>query len=287
MKIYYFLKDFFISKKVFFVDEQFLFENAINEIEAQHLIAIDTEFVWRNTYFPKLSLIQISTGKKIYIFDCFVLNVSKLNKVLSDKNIIKIFHSSRGDLSVINNCLGMKVQNIFDTQLAEDVLNYSDGSQISYKKIVSKYLFKNISKSETNSDWEKRPLREEQIDYAAEDVRYLHQIMKIQNKKLIKKKKLDYFYSLCTREKKLGEEDFLKSRLRRFLKKSRHISDQEIRIFNWREHEAKKLNVPPSHVIEERDIKKLEKIIKENKLDNFRWMIKKNISRERFLNYFS
>ena len=95
VKIYYFLKDFFTSKNVFFVDEQFTFNNAINDIESEHLIAIDTEFVWRNTYFPKLSLIQISTGKKIYIFDCFSLNVSQLNKVLSDKNIIKIFHSSR------------------------------------------------------------------------------------------------------------------------------------------------------------------------------------------------
>ena len=54
------------------------------------------------------------------------------------------------------------------------------GHRLAIRKLLVSIFSKNISKSETNSDWEKRPLREEQIDYAAEDVRYLHQIMKIQ-----------------------------------------------------------------------------------------------------------
>ena len=93
----------------------------MKDLELESLLAIDTEFVWRNTYFPKLSLIQISTENKIYIIDCFSLNTTKLERVLSNKNITKIFHSIRGDSSVLYNCLGIKINNIFDTQLAENI----------------------------------------------------------------------------------------------------------------------------------------------------------------------
>lgn len=145
---------------------------------------------------------------------------------------------------------------------------------------------KDISKSETNSNWQKRPLTEKQIDYAAEDVRYLHTIMRIQKKRLSKLKKLDFFYSLCLREKNLGEEYFSKSRLRRFQKRNKNISDEEVKIFNWREYEAEKLNVPPSHIVEDRDIKRLKKTLVSKKYDELRWIIKKGSSRKAFLENF-
>lgn len=286
MRFYKFLKDFFISKEISYIQDESTFNLILRELESSKSLAIDTEFIWRNTYFPKLSLIQISTENKIYIFDCLTLNISKLDKVLSDKNITKIFHSIRGDASVLFNCLGIKMKNIFDTQLAEDILNDNSGIQISYKKLVKKYFYKDISKSETNSDWEMRPLKEKQLDYAAEDVRYLHTIMEIQNKKLINHNKIDFFNSACEKEKKLGEEDFSISRLRRLKKKNKNITKEEIKIFNWRESQAKKLNVPPSHIIEDRYLKKLKKIVDQKKLNECKWIIKKDSSRHDFLNTF-
>lgn len=286
MRFYKFLKDFFISKEISYIQDESTFNLILRELESSKSLAIDTEFIWRNTYFPKLSLIQISTENKIYIFDCLILNISKLDKVLSDKNITKIFHSVRGDASVLSNCLGIKMKNIFDTQLAEDILNNNSGIQISYKKLVKKYFYKDISKSETNSDWEMRPLKEKQLDYAAEDVRYLHTIMEIQNEKLINHKKIDLFNSACEKEKKLGEEDFSISRLKRLKKKNKNITKEEIKIFNWRESQAKKLNVPPSHIIEDRYLKKLKKIVDQKNLNECKWIIKKDSSRHDFLNTF-
>ncbi len=280
------IKDFFLEKKVFYIQDQISFEKVLKVLELESLLAIDTEFVWRNTYFPKLSLIQISTENKTYIFDCFSLNTMKLERVLSNGNITKIFHSIRGDSSVLFNCLGIKINNIFDTQLAENILNEKDGNQISYKNIVKKYFFKDISKSETNSNWEKRPLRKKQLEYAAEDVRYLHVIMKIQLKKLIRLGKKDLFYSLCNQEKNLGEEDFSKSRLRRLLKKNRNISNIEVKIFKWREKQAQNLDIPPSHIIEDRNLKKLKNILDKKLYDECRWIIKKDSLTEDFLNNF-
>ena len=224
MRIYNILKDFLLPKEVIYLEDDDSFNFALRDLEANNILAIDTEFIWRNTYFPKLSLIQISTYKKIYIIDCLKLNLSGLEKIFINKNILKVFHSIRGDISVLSNCLGFKIENIFDTQLAEDILNQKTGDQISYKKLVKKYFFKDISKSETNSDWERRPLKKKQIDYAAEDVRYLHSIMEIQKNKLISSNKIDSFHFTCQQEKKLGEEDFSTSRLRRFQKKNKNLS---------------------------------------------------------------
>ena len=175
MRIYNLLIDFFAPKEVLFIEDRSSLELVMKNLESEKQLAIDTEFIWRDTYFPKLSLIQVATDNKIYIFDCLSLDISVMKKVFSNKNILKIFHSIRGDSSVIFNCIGIKIENIFDTQIAEDVLAQNSGIQISYKKLVKKYFFKSISKSETNSDWERRPLKKKQLDYAAEDVRYLSQ----------------------------------------------------------------------------------------------------------------
>ena len=287
MRIYNLLKDFFLPKEVLYIIDYSSLRSLIKDLESHKRLAIDTEFIWKNTYFPKLSLIQIATDNKIYILDCLALDVSVLEKVFSNKNILKIFHSVRGDSSVIFNCLGIKIENTFDTQIAEDILDQNSGIQISYKKIVKKYLFKNISKSETNSDWEKRPLRAKQLDYAAEDVRYLHSIMDVQINKIIKLRKLDLLYSLCKKENKLGQEDFSISRLKRLKKKNRNISAKEIEIFIWRENQAKQHNVPPSHIFEDRYLKKLKQILQDNNLNESKWIIKKDLSRNEFMRVFS
>ena len=287
MKIINLLKDFFLPKEVQYINDGSSLRSIVKDLESNNQLAIDTEFIWRDTYFPKLSLIQIATKNKIYILDCLALDVSVLEKVFSNRNILKIFHSLRGDSSVIFNCLGIKIESIFDTQLAEDILSQNSGIQISYKKLVKKYLFKSISKSETNSDWEKRPLRKKQLDYAAEDVRYLHSIMYIQNKKIIRSSKLDLFHSLCEKENKLGHEDFLISRLKRLKKKNRNISPKEIEIFIWREDQAKQHNVPPSHIFEDRYLKKLKQILQGNNLNESKWIIKNDSSRNEFMRVFS
>ena len=82
--------------------------------------------------------------------------------------------------------------------------------------------------------------------------------MKIQVKLLKKSNKLKSFYSICEKEKNLGEEDFLNSRLRRLLKKNRKITDTEIKIFRWRDNHAKILDVPPSHIFQDKYLKKLK-----------------------------
>ena len=161
------------------------FEYIKNTLNREKIFGIDTEFDWRTTYFPKLSLLQISVSKEIILIDC--IKCKKLNflkSILENKDKLFIFHSARSDATVLSNNLDVKIKNIFDTQAAEKLLN--SGTVESYASLVKKYSGKDLDKSETNSNWLKRPLTENQISYASSDVEYLIKIYKIQKKLLTK-----------------------------------------------------------------------------------------------------
>ena len=184
------LKNYLLKKNpIIFIDCEEKFDAAIQEISTKQTIAIDTEFDWRNTYFPKLSLIQISTNKKIFLIDCLKINsLHKLRSIFEDKDIMKVFHAVRSDVTVLSNSANLKVLNCFDIQIAEKYL--SDSDLKSYSKIVFKYLKLRLDKSETNSNWLRRPFSKNQINYAADDVRYLIKIYFLQRKILGKKTNL-------------------------------------------------------------------------------------------------
>jgi ribonuclease D len=251
------------------------------------MIAVDTEFIWRDTYFPILSLIQISSKKYIYIIDALTIDRFKeLNKVFLDNNICKIFHSMRSDISVLNSCIESNFKNVFDTQIAESLLNNNDNFQIGYKAMVNKYFYRNLPKTETNSKWDRRPLSDQQLSYAADDVRFLIDIKKAQQKKLFKKKLSDKSRNLFENELITAEKKFSLLRLQRFEKKNKKISFLEKRIFLWRENEAEERNVPPNKVFKEKYIKDLSKVVEKKNFIECEWMITNEKSKFNFVNYF-
>ena len=197
------------------------------------IIGIDTEFDWRNTYFPVLSLIQISLPDKIFLVDCLKCkNLSFLKKILENKNILKIFHSVRSDSTILYSSLNVKMQNIFDIQLAEKEI-LQEGIK-SYALIVKNYFEINLPKSETNSNWLKRPLSDNQLRYASDDVNYLIDIYKKQSKILKSKNVLEKSSSLSNKECSLGSEKLISMRL----KKLKNINSHASKIFIWREERA-------------------------------------------------
>jgi len=178
------LLSFFKSKKrIIFVESLDDQNSFIEKIKNQNILGLDTEFDWRSTYLPVLSLIQISTSKNIFIVD--FLNFKKvktLKEILENKNILKILHSSRSDSTVMSNCLDIFINNVFDVQQAEKFI--SNGEIFNYGYLVQKYLGIKLEKSETNSNWLRRPLSNDQMKYAADDVNYLIEIFKAQKKSL-------------------------------------------------------------------------------------------------------
>ncbi len=254
------LKNLFYKRiPIFFIDSESEFDKTLAELSLEKIIGIDTEFDWRNTYFPKLSLIQISTNKKIFLIDCLKLNsLFKFQSIFEDKNILKVFHAARSDATVLYCSADLKVFNCFDIQVAEKFLSKDDLK--SYAKIVFKYLGTRIDKSETNSNWLRRPFTKNQINYAANDVRYLLKIYKKQKKDLEKMKAYLTVSNLTKREVSLGSQKLHIPRLKK-LKFQKKIEKD---LFMWRENMAMEKNVPPSYIFKDKYFKKILKIYYEN-----------------------
>ena len=245
----------FFKKEIFFVNNSKYLNLLIKDLSKSDIIGIDTEFDWRKTYYPKLSLMQIVIGKKIYIVDCLSkINLKLLKKFLEDPNKLIVFHSSRSDTTVISSNLSIYIENIFDIQIADKVIN--SGQTESYASLVNKYLNIIIKKEETNSNWLRRPLTISQVDYAACDVKFLIEIYQKQKKSLKNSKKFSEVVTSSKKEAKIGNEDFIKTRIKR----KNNLSENEKKVFLWREKEAKERNLPPSFIFKDNLISRIGKL---------------------------
>ena len=289
MRLFNFISSSFQKYQIAYIDSRELLMESVIDVKKNNSIAIDTEFIWKNTYYPILSLIQIATRSKIYLLDFFSLkkDLDLISEILEDDNIMKVFHSARGDLSILSNSCGLHISSVFDTQLAESLFSINNNLQISYKSIVYKYFMKKLLKTETNSDWGKRPLSIDQILYAADDVRYLLKIMTIQKQKINKLNLIDKYEERIQEEICYGRKKFKDTRLERFLRKNKNISDFDKRIFIWREEEASSKNIPPNKIFKDKNLKKLKEIIKSKNLRECDWIIQDFSSRKKFLEDFS
>lgn len=256
-KINFFLKK---KKEIYLIesldDKAFVEDSLLNE----KLIGIDTEFNWRKTYFPELSLLQISTESRILLIDYLKFkSLSFLKKILESNQRLIIMHSSRSDATVLSTNLKIKLKNTFDIQLAEKEIN--GGFIKNYGSIVLNYSGYKLDKSETNSNWLKRPLKSKQLEYAANDVNFLIPIYKKQIKKLKKRDQVKKVMLDSRKEVEKGNQELHISRL----KKLKRASNDEKDIFIWREKQASMKNLPPSFIFEDKFLKQITKEVKKNK----------------------
>ena len=253
-KINFFLKN---KKDLYLIEsedsEDFVIDSLINE----RLIGIDTEFNWRKTYFPELSLLQIATESRILLIDFLKYKkIDFLKEILESRDKLIIMHSSRNDATVLNTNLKIKLKSTFDIQIAEKLT--TGGDIKNYGSIVHDYFSYKLAKSETNSNWLKRPLTNKQLEYAADDVNFLIPVYKKQVKKLEKINKRKEVLKLSKKEVELGNQELHVSRV----KKLKKATKDEKAIFLWREKQASKRNLPPSFIFENRSLKEITKAAK-------------------------
>jgi ribonuclease D len=142
---------------------------------AQSAIGLDTEFLRERTFFPKLCLLQLSVDGKIYCVD--TLNVGSLEALipaLTAPHTRKLIHAARQDLEALYLTSKQVLSPVFDTQIAAACVGLKP--QMGYAELVNTLLDVTIPKGQTRTDWSKRPLTREQLDYAADDVLYLSDI---------------------------------------------------------------------------------------------------------------
>jgi ribonuclease D len=166
-----------------FVDTPETLDQLCQKIAQEPWVALDTEFLREKTYYPKFCLLQIATLEWVACIDPIALpSLEPLFDVLYRQDIVKVLHSCQQDIEIFYQLTGKIPEPIFDTQLAAPVLGIQDNP--GYAMLVSSFLNVNLDKAHTRTDWSIRPLTEEQLQYAADDVIYLAQIYQIMLKKL-------------------------------------------------------------------------------------------------------
>jgi ribonuclease D len=214
-------------------------------------IGIDTEFVSEDTFRPELCLVQVVTPEELAVIDPYrVGDMLGFWQTLADGDHSTIVHAAREEVNFALTACGRPPANLFDTQLAAGFCSAEYPS--SYGSVVTKFLNARPGKGEQRTDWRRRPLTEEQIDYALEDVRYLLPLYETLGRKLKQLNRLEW----------LGEEmdrwlaDLLDARDNprwRRVSGLGSLSPRSLAIVRelwmWRRNEAERRDVPPRRVL--------------------------------------
>ena len=145
----------------------------VGRLSKQPFIAVDTEFMRENTYWPELCLLQVASSEEAAAIDpmCDLDLAPILDLMVENKDVLKVFHAGGQDLEIVHNLTGKVPNPLFDTQIAAMALGH--GEQIGYSNLIESLLGHSLDKGARFTDWSRRPLDKRQIDYAIADVTHL------------------------------------------------------------------------------------------------------------------
>jgi ribonuclease D len=226
---------------------------ALVERLAKHeFVAVDTEFMRENTYWPELCLIQIASSDEAAAIDpnADIDLKPLLDLMVENQEVLKVFHAGNQDLEIVHNLTGKVPFPLFDTQIAAMALGH--GEQVGYSNLIESMLGHALDKGARFTDWSRRPLDKRQIDYAIADVTHLAKI----------------FPRLLDRLKKTGRGGWLDEEMERLADPSSFAFLPEdawkrLRLPNrnpavvgrikaiaaWRETEARSKNIPRGRIV--------------------------------------
>ncbi len=142
-------------------------------------VAVDTELVWESTFYPALGLVQVGVSREgCYLLDAVALSgqLAPLGDLLADTGTVKILHDAVQDMTILRNATRASgttapPANLFDTRIAAGFVGLA--STISLRDLLVELVGVELDKTETRTDWLQRPLAQNQVGYAEDDVRYL------------------------------------------------------------------------------------------------------------------
>jgi len=226
----------------------------VERLSKHPFVAVDTEFMRENTYWPDLCLIQIASSEEAAAVDPKAdIDLSPLLDLLVKRDdVLKVFHAGSQDLEIVHNLTGKMPRALFDTQIAAMALGH--GEQVGYSNLIESMLGHSLDKGARFTDWSRRPLDKRQIDYAIADVTHLAKI----------------FPKLVEKLKKTGRGAWLDEEMERLADPSSFAFEPEdawkrLRLPSrnpallgrlqalaaWREVEARTKNIPRGRIVKD------------------------------------
>ena len=206
-----------MEEKWLFVDTQKKMQCAVNDFERAKVLSIDTEYDSFHYFNEKLCLIQIHTNDTTYVFDPLDnLDLSFLGKYFDDQRVVKVLHAADNDIRLLKRDYQFNFRNVFDTHRAALLLGFQ---QLSLEKMILQFVGIDLKKNKKiqRSHWDNRPLTEEQLEYAAQDVVYLPMLYDKQSAELdlkgLKETAMKAFIKIADadwREKRLNRHGYIK-----------------------------------------------------------------------------
>ena len=223
-------------------------------------VALDTEFIKRDTYYPRLALVQLNTGNHIYLLDAPQLQLGDFWQALSEVDVA-IWHACGEDLGIFYLLSGCPpLTNIFDTQIA---LSYLTGQlQMGYQQALDDQLDMHIDKEQSQSDWLQRPLSDEQEQYAIDDVRFLPALYLSLEYELKKQELFEYVWADCQLyASDLYDAQHVEDEAMYLTMADYRYNSQQMAILKgvatWREELARSTNQPRTFVIKKQAVREI------------------------------
>jgi len=229
----------------------------IAELESAPYLALDTEFLRDQTYWPKLCLIQVASPDVAAIIDPLAdgIDLKPFYELLRKPNIVKVFHAARQDIEIFQQQGGVIPHPLFDTQVAAMVCGYGDAA--SYETLARRIAGVEIDKSSRFTDWSRRPLSNKQLEYAIGDVTHLRKIYEVLDAELKKTNReawvADEIAALQNPELYAMNPANAWKRLKARTTSKRFIALLAA-IAEWREREAQTRDIPRGRVLKDEAI---------------------------------
>ncbi len=218
-------------------------------------VAVDTEFMRENSYWPDLCLIQIADANEAAAIDPKAPGIDLqplLDLMVANPDVLKVFHAGGQDLEIVHNMTGKTPFPLFDTQVAAMALGM--GEQIGYSNLVESMVGVKLDKGARFTDWGRRPLDQRQLEYAIGDVTHLVRL----------------FPKLLARLHKTGRGDWLDQEMERLADPDSYVNDPETiwqrlraptrkadvlgrlkALAAWREREAQGKDLPRGRIVKD------------------------------------
>ena len=211
--------------------------------------ALDTEFHREQTYFPRLGLVQLAWPGRVILVDPLAVSPEPLGELL-DSPATAITHAPDQDLEILQHAVGRVPNRLFDTQTAAGFCGMRSPS---LQDLLDRFLDVQVPKGDRLSDWLRRPLKPQQLDYAANDVRHLLDLHDRLHAALAARDRLAWCEEECEKLRlrvaspRQPEEAWLRVReLRRLPRRSQPMA---LAVAAWRERRAAALDLPPRYVL--------------------------------------
>jgi ribonuclease D len=246
-----------IIKVIILIKNNKQLKKYLNDINEESILGIDTEFRRIDSYSPELCLVQIASKSQLECIDVLSINnLEPLFNKLYDGKTLWVIHSARQDIEALYYLSGRTPSHLFDTQIGASFLNYP--IQVSYQAITEKLQNIFLEKKFTCFDWRKRPLPDDVLKYALDDVKYLLPNYRILKKELINQGKMNWAKEEV---EFLLNKDTYEPNYRQIFKKTKGINkisqknqENAFKLIHWRESVAQQKNKPRKWIMSDESL---------------------------------